>query len=210
MISPLVHKFLHSPDDQAHKQDLLKAVADVQVDLVAFEKEKIGGAIRTDFVLSAEIIVITLGTVAKSPFITQIAVLVSISLIMTVGVYGLVGGIVKLDDVGLALSKIIGSSSWQKLLRSCGSMLLWLSPALLKTLSILGTIAMFAVGGGIIVHGFDWIAEPFHHVAESAAAFTHAGKPIEFLVTTLLNTLAGLVCGTGALIIVTAVRRPFH
>lgn len=208
-VEKLAHKLLHGPDEHTHHQELLEAVADVHVDLVAFEKEKIAGAIRTDFVLSAEIIVITLGIVAQSSFFTQLAVLVAISLIMTVGVYGLVGGIVKLDDVGLALSKTVGSSSWKKFLRGCGSWLLWLSPTLLKTLSVLGTLAMFAVGGGIIVHGFHWLAEPMHHFAASAARFTHAGKPVEFLVTTLLHTLTGLVCGVATLTVVEAGRRLF-
>lgn len=208
-VEKLSHKWLHRHEDQAHQQQLLEAVADAEVDMVAFEKEKIRGAVRTDFVLSAEIIVITLGSVVERSFLVQVTVLIAISLIMTVGVYGLVGGIVKLDDVGLALSQAVGQSFWKKTLRSCGRFLLWLSPVLLKILSVLGTLAMFAVGGGIIVHGFHSIAELLLHYAELAAKFTHLGTPVEFLVSTLLNTLVGVICGIAALTLIEIGRRLF-
>ncbi len=142
-------------------------MVDEKVDLVLLEKERIQGAIRTDFVLSAEIIVITLGAVAKSPLMTQIGVLVAISIIMTVGVYGLVGGIVKMDDLGLYLSKSQGNGALQGVKRSTGRGLLGLAPFLLRSLSIIGTVAMFTVGGGIIVHGFHSLEEGIHHLTAS-------------------------------------------
>ena len=101
----LAHKLLHARgDDAAEHQALTRALADPQIDLVAFERDKIKGAVRTDFILSAEIIAITLGAVAGAAFGTQVAVLAGIALVMTIGVYGIVAGIVKLDDLGLWLS----------------------------------------------------------------------------------------------------------
>ncbi len=149
----IAHRFLHRTDDtaaqdQAHEAALMAALADPAVDLVALEKTKIRGAIRTDFVLSGEIIVITLGTVQQAVWSTQLAVLAGIAVLMTVGVYGLVAGIVKLDDLGLYLSQR-GSAVQQSL----GRGLLRAAPLLMKTLSVVGTAAMFLVGGGILAHG---------------------------------------------------------
>lgn len=149
----IAHRFLHRTDDtaaqdQAHEAALMAALADPAVDLVALEKTKIRGAIRTDFVLSGEIIVITLGTVQQAVWSTQLAVLAGIAVLMTVGVYGLVAGIVKLDDLGLYLSQR-GSAAQQSL----GRGLLRAAPLLMKTLSVVGTAAMFLVGGGILAHG---------------------------------------------------------
>ena len=142
----------------------MQARSDPAVDLVAVEKEKIKGAVRTDFILSAEIIVITLGTVADAPFATQVAVLVGIALLMTVGVYGLVAGIVKLDDAGLYLSRREGDAAVARIQRRVGASILEAAPLLMKGLSIAGTAAMFLVGGGILVHGIpglhDWIEGP--------------------------------------------------
>ena len=144
----LAHRFLHpKEEDAAHHRELVTAIADPTVDLVAFEKNKIKGAIRTDFILSAEIIAITLGTVAQSSFATQVGVLSGISLLMTVGVYGLVAGIVKLDDAGLHFSRGAGAT------RALGFAILAVAPWLMKVLSVAGTAAMFLVGGGIPVHG---------------------------------------------------------
>ena len=151
----LAHKFLHRrEDDQAKHAELVQALSDPAVDLVAFEKDKIRGAVRTDFILSAEIIVITLGTVAVSPFTTQLAVLVGVAVLMTVGVYGLVAGIVKLDDAGLYLSRQSGAFA-----RGLGAAIVRAAPWLMKFLSVAGTAAMFLVGGGIIVHGIPGLSE---------------------------------------------------
>src|SRR6185503_1483925 len=154
----LAHRLLHGKaEEDAHHKDLVQALSDPAVDLVAFEKEKIKGAIRTDFILSAEIVVITLGTVAEAAFMTQVVVLSGIAILMTIGVYGLVAGIVKLDDAGLYLSKRAGAA------RAFGDFILALAPWLMKGLSVAGTAAMFLVGGGILVHGIP----PLHRLLES-------------------------------------------
>ncbi len=166
----LAHKFLHSrAEDQAHHAELVNALADPAVDLVAFEKEKIRGAVRTDFVLSAEIIVITLGTVALSPFATQVAVLAGIAALMTVGVYGLVAGIVKLDDAGLYLNRQSSAIA-----RSFGAGIVKAAPWLMKFLSVAGTAAMFLVGGGIIVHGIPALGAAAHGWAGALSFFADA------------------------------------
>jgi hypothetical protein len=207
-VEKVAHKLLHSPkEDATHHQELVQAVVDTKIDLVAFEKEKIRGAVRTDFVLSAEIIVITLGAVAASTFTVQLAVLIAISMIMTVGVYGLVGGIVKLDDAGLALLKANGESAWKRFLRGFGGTLVRFAPVLLRLLGILGTAAMFTVGGGIIVHGIHALEEPIHHFAESAGEITHLGATAEVIVTMLLNAAVGVACGACALAIVMGIKR---
>lgn len=145
------HRLLHSPAEARKEHEaLVKAVADPKVDLVAFEKEKIAGAIRTDFILSAEIIVIALGAAAGASFVVRAGVLSAVALLVTVVVYGFVAGIVKLDDVGLTLSRKKGSAA-------LGRFLLRAAPVLMKGLSVLGTAAMFLVGGGILAH-----ALPFH------------------------------------------------
>ncbi|HEY0954423.1 MAG TPA: DUF808 domain-containing protein [Roseateles sp.] len=193
----LAHKFLHSKaEDEAHHQELAQAVADPQVDMVQFEKDKIKGAIRTDFILSAEIIVISLGTVADKPFTSQLAVLVAISLAMTVGVYGLVAGIVKLDDAGLWLSRRASAAS-----RAFGRGLLAMAPWLMKTLSVVGTAAMFLVGGGILVHGIPAL----HHVVEHWVAGQSWG--VAALIENGSNGLAGIVAGAIVLGVVMAVQK---
>jgi uncharacterized protein len=201
----ILHKFLHAKEEADHHDELVKALVDQNVDLVALEKERIKGAIRTDFILSAEIIVITLGAVAHSNYITQISVLIAISIIMTVGVYGLVAGIVKLDDWGLKLSRSKGIGQATK--RWFGGLLLAIAPRLLNVLSVLGTIAMFAVGGGIVVHGIPQLQEVVHHWSEQAGELTHLGSVAEHLFGMLLNTATGLACGAVALAIVEGARR---
>ncbi len=192
----LAHKFLHSKTevDQHHKE-LIQAVADQNIDLVAFEKNKIKGAIRTDFVLSAEIIVISLGAVATAAFATQAAVVVSIAVLMTVGVYGLVALIVKLDDIGEHL--ITKNSTIAKL---TGKALLLSAPKLMKLLSVLGTAAMFLVGGEIVTHGIG----PVHHALEHWAAL--AGS-FDWLASTLLKMLAGILVGALVLLVWTPVSK---
>ena len=182
-VEKLAHKWLHKPqEDEQHHAELVGAVNDESVDMVAFEKDKIKGAIRTDFILSAEIIVISLGTVATQPFAQQFAVLAAISLIMTVGVYGLVGGIVKLDDLGLRLAR----EGAGKASAAIGRGILAFAPRLMKFLSVAGTAAMFLVGGGILVHGVPAL----HHLAEAAHAI-----PPGWLWQNLFNALAGVLAG---------------
>jgi predicted DNA repair protein MutK len=155
-VEKLAHKFLHRGGKDPHRAHA-EAAADTAVDLVAYERDKIRGAIRTDFILSAEIVVITLGTVADAAFGTRVAVLSGIALLMTVGVYGLVAGIVKLDDAGLHLRGKANPAA-----QALGAALLWLAPWLMKALSVAGTAAMFLVGGGILVHGLPAL----HHLVE--------------------------------------------
>ena len=193
-VEKLAHKFLHKKEEDQHHAELVDAVSDESVDMVAFEKDKIKGAIRTDFILSAEIIVISLGTVATQPFSKQFAVLVAISLIMTVGVYGLVGGIVKLDDLGLRMIR----EGAGKLSTAIGRGILAFAPRLMKFLSIAGTAAMFLVGGGILVHGIPAL----HHLAEAASTI-----PPAWLWQNLFNAVAGIIAGALVLGAVTAISR---
>ena len=191
----LAHKLAPGADkDAKHEEELKKAAADPAVDLVAFEKDKIKGAVRTDFILSAEIVAITLGTVAASTFATRVAVLVGISVVMTIGVYGLVAAIVKLDDLGLSLSRRGGAASL-----TAGRAILRAAPYMMKGLSVAGTAAMFLVGGGILVHGIP----PLHHWVESvvhaAAAQPGWGVVAGALSEPLLNGAAGLIAGAIAL-----------
>ena len=192
----LAHKYLHSAEEQAaEKAQLVQAAGNPAVDLVAVEKDKIKGAVRTDFILSAEIIAITLGTVQAEAFGTQFTVLAGIALIMTVGVYGLVAGIVKLDDAGLWLTQQAGAAR-----QSLGRGILWLAPWLMKGLSIAGTAAMFLVGGGILTHGVPAL----HHGIEAIAAKTGA---LQWLVPTLLDAVVGIVAGALVLAGVTLVKK---
>ncbi len=190
----LAHKYLRSATEQAADRSArVAALSNPAVDLVALEKNKIKGAVRTDFILSAEIIVITLGTVQSSPFITQLTVLSGIAIIMTLGVYGLVAGIVKLDDLGLYLTQREGKGAIRQFEQSLGRGILWLAPWLMKGLSVAGTIAMFLVGGGILTHGIT----PLHHLIE---AFTSTlGGVLAAVVPLLINAAVGLA--TGALVL---------
>lgn len=201
-VEKLAHKFLHSEaEDAAEHESHLQANANPAVDLVAFEKDKIKGAVRTDFILSAEIIVIALGTVATAPFMQQVAVLVGIAILMTVGVYGLVGGIVKLDDLGLWLSQKSSSAA-----QGLGRGLLVAAPWLMKFLSVAGTAAMFLVGGGILVHGIA----PLHHAIEGAGAAVAQGALgglWQALATNGLNGVAGIVAGALVLGAVTLLQK---
>jgi predicted DNA repair protein MutK len=192
----LAHKLMHSRDeDGAHHAELTEALSNPSVDLVAFEKDKIKGAVRTDFILSAEIIAITLGTVSSSPFATQLVVLAGIAVIMTIGVYGVVAGIVKLDDLGLYLSRKPG---WRA---PVGEAILKAAPYLMKGLTIAGTAAMFLVGGGILTHGVPAL----HHAIEEMAH--RAGGLFGALVPTLLDALTGVVAGALTLVVVTLAQK---
>ncbi len=193
----LAHRFLHgAADAEAHHAELTKALADPQVDLVALERDKIKGAVRTDFILSAEIIAIALGIVAASPFLTQVLVLSGVAVAMTIGVYGLVAGIVKLDDLGLWLSRRPGSTA-----QAVGHAVLRAAPWLMKALSVAGTAAMFLVGGGILVHGVP----PLHHAIEHF--FQPMGAVLQAVGPTLADALLGVVAGALVLAGVTGVQR---
>jgi uncharacterized protein len=181
----VAHRFLHTPsEDEAQRKVLTSALADPSVDLVQLERDKIKGAIRTDFILSAEIIVIALGTVAGTSLPTQVGVLVGIALLMTVGVYGLVAGIVKLDDLGLWLSRRPAAAS-----QAAGRLIVRTAPWLMKALSVAGTAAMFLVGGSILVHGVPAL----NHAIEGAVG--GMGAMAQWLLPTLAEAAVGLMAG---------------
>lgn len=194
----LAHKFLHSAaeTEQAHA-DEIAALQDENVDLLAFEQDKIKGAIRTDFVLSAEIIAITLGVVAASSFGQQLAVLSGIALLMTVGVYGFVAGIVKLDDAGLHLLQQPSAFS-----QRIGRGILAFAPWLMKALSVVGTAAMFLVGGGILSHGWPWAHHVIQAATQSLASLGSAGPALAVVTPTLLDGLLGIAAGAVCLLLV--------
>jgi predicted DNA repair protein MutK len=200
----LAHKFLHSEaEDAAHEEELAQALA-ANADMREVEKEKIKGAVRTDFILSAEIIVIALGVVNEqgASFGAQVAALVAVAIAMTIGVYGVVAGIVKIDDLGLYLSRKSGAAA-----RAIGNLLLAAAPRLMKALSVIGTVAMFMVGGGIIGHAF----EPLHHLAEGAAHAV-AGVPaigglLAAVAPTLIDAVAGVIVGAMVLLGVSIFQR---
>jgi len=193
----LAHKFLHpKEEDEAHHQELVKAVADPRVDMVAWEKGKVKGAVRTDFILSAEIIVISLGTVAAASFGRQVAVLSTIAIVMTVGVYGLVAGIVKLDDAGLWLISRASAAA-----KALGRGILVFAPWLMKALSVFGTAAMFLVGGGILVHGIPGIE------GWLAALERGAGKTGGMALAMLADGVLGVAAGGAVLAAVTVIQK---
>ncbi|HQN64122.1 MAG TPA: DUF808 domain-containing protein [Methylophilus sp.] len=182
-VEKLAHKFLHKKEAETHDAEIKQAIEDPKADLAELEKEKIKGAIRTDFILSAEIIVIALGSAAASAasFAQQAAVVSLIALAMTVGVYGLVAGIVKMDDVGLWMMLRKGSSVFKQITRKIGQWLLAVVPYLMRLLSLLGTAAMFLVGGAILTHGVPAL----HHRVEQFGLWS-----------ILLNGLIGIIAGT--------------
>jgi predicted DNA repair protein MutK len=206
----LAHRFLHGDVDAGHHAKLTQALTDPKADMVTLERDKIQGAVRTDFVLSAEIIVITLGTVAAAPFLSKVAVLAGIAIVMTVGVYGLVAGIVKLDDVGLHFSKREGEGGLAALQRRLGQLLLAAAPWLMKALSVVGTAAMFLVGGGILTHGLPGAPDLIHALAHAAGGVPGVGGLLEVLVPLLVNALAGILAGAlvlGAVRVVTRLTK---
>lgn len=184
----LAHRFLHA-DDGAHARQI-DALSDPSVDMVAFERDKISGAVRTDFILSAEIIAITLGTVATASFAEQVVVLAGIAIIMTIGVYGVVAGIVKLDDAGLALSESANGAA-----QRIGRAILAVAPWLMKSLSVVGTAAMFMVGGGILTHGFKTVHEWIESSAEHTVALPYFGSVLAGLTPTVLDAAFGILAG---------------
>ena len=206
----LAHKFLHDKQaDAAQHQQKIAALADASVDMVAFEKDKIRGAVRTDFILSAEIIVIALGTVAAEPFIKQVSVLTILAIAMTLGVYGLVAGIVKLDDGGLYLLRRKGMKWWNKLVRRLGVVILNAAPLLMKLLSVVGTAAMFMVGGGILTHGIPLAYDIILGITQAAGSLAIVGGVLEFITPVVLDGLFGVIVGALVLLVVNAGLRVY-
>jgi uncharacterized protein len=194
----IFHKYLPSPNDIDIKDAQLEQVLEVQKkDIVSFEKDQIKGAIRTDFVLSAEIIVIALGTVANEVFSKQVTVVSIIAIMMTLGVYGLVAGIVKLDDLGLYLLLKKGSGVFTKISRVIGEKILAFAPFLMRTLSVVGTAAMFLVGGGILIHGFPFLHQCVEHISKTANGMSSA------IMIQFTNAIVGMIAGAIALLVST-------
>lgn len=199
-VEKLFHQFIHPKEKSDHAM-----TKDGYVNVETTEKEKIKGAVRTDFVLSAEIIVITLGTVATAALSKQVTVLIAIAFIMTIGVYGLVAGIVKLDDGGLYLTKSAGSSKWSALKRQFGFAILAFAPYMMKTLSVVGTAAMFLVGGQILTHG---IADVHHWITEFSVSFNNGF--LRAVVPLMLNGLFGIIAGALALFLIKIIKPLFQ
>ncbi len=195
-VEKLFHKHFHHEAVNHHEpEDLIGR--DESLTVETSEKEKIAGAVRTDFVLSAEIIVITLGTVATAAFTQQVIVLFGIAIIMTIGVYGLVAGIVKLDDAGLYFTKSKGNNFGAIFTRKLGFAILAFAPYMMKTLSVVGTIAMFLVGGAILTHGIPFV----HHWIEHTAVAMNIGF-LTGILPAVLNGLFGILAGAAALLLV--------
>ena len=234
-VHKIAHKFLHPAAAAAEKEKLRKHVADGSVDIRAAERDKIKGAIRTDFILSAEIIVIALGSVDPAASLAvRLGVLVAIAAIMAIGVYGLVAAIVKLDDLGLWLTGrpaldtaapdgagLRGAAAGPATAagvrahveersgaaRALGRAILWFAPVFMKVLSVVGTAAMFVVGGGILTHGVHWIAERIESAAHTVASVPGVGTVLEGAAKMLLDSLVGIAAGAAVLAIVTLVQR---
>ena len=206
----IMHKLSrHRAEDAETHRQLVDALADPAVDLIEFEKAKIKGAVRTDFILSAEIITITLGTVAASAFVTQVVVLIGIALIMTVGVYGLVAGIVKLDDAGLHLAARPADAAFGRMQRALGTQIVRSAPYLMKGLAIAGTAAMFLVGGGILTHGVPAASHAIKAFGESAIdiPIPAADALLGALVPMLLNAVAGVAAGAVVYAVLALIKR---
>ncbi|HEY6130973.1 MAG TPA: DUF808 family protein, partial [Halioglobus sp.] len=204
----VAHSFMETAaDEAAHNEELVRHLVDTSVDLVQFEQEKIKGAVRTDFILSAEIIVLTLGIVAEMDFVSQVLVLSAISLIMTVGVYGLVAGIVKLDDAGLYLMQQAGQGVWPAFKRWVGARLMEFAPLLMKILSVVGTVAMFMVGGGILAHGIHVLGDGINSLATHAEKIVTVGPVLASMTPTLAGIVIGMCAGAAVLAIVALWQR---
>ena len=192
----VIHRFWpHAIPDDEEQNARRQANADETVDLVAFEKEKIKGAVRTDFILSAEIIVIALGATATATLLQRSLVLSILAIGITVGIYGLVAGIVKIDDVGLHMMEKDG-----KFTQKVGKVLFAAAPKLMKFLSIACTLAMFLVGGGILVHGINFL----HHEVEDIA---HLTGIFESFTTALLNGVIGFIIGAAIVALLTVINK---
>ncbi len=204
----LAHRFLRGHgDDAAAERKLVEAFESASVDLVAFERGKIRGAVRTDFILSAEIIVIALGTVAAAPFATQVAVLAGVAVLMTVGVYGIVAGIVKLDDAGAWLARRPGTGHAGRAQRAAGLAIVAAAPKLMKGLSVAGTAAMFLVGGGILAHGIPAIGHAIEALAAHALAVPGIGAALRLAAALAGDAIVGVAAGALAVAAMTLTRR---
>ncbi|WP_114766416.1 DUF808 domain-containing protein [Vibrio rhodolitus] len=181
-------KFFHHHDAESHSAEEGESAQQSEADLADYEQRKIKGAIRTDFILSAEIIVIALGTVQGHPFITQVLVMSLIAILMTIGVYGLVAGIVKMDDLGFYLQR---KSQGKGVLGSIGDGLVATAPKLMKILTVVGTIAMFLVGGGIVVHSLPFV----HHGLESVLIMLPTVPYVSATYSVIGNGVVGLISG---------------
>ncbi|MCU0255505.1 MAG: DUF808 domain-containing protein [Vicinamibacterales bacterium] len=201
------HKLAHRGETETQKQELVQALEDPNVDLRTIEKDKIKGAIRTDFILSAEIIVIALGTVAAASFGARVAVLVGIALLMTVGVYGLVAAIVKLDDAGVHLLSRAGNGLAARTSQALGRGILWFAPWLMKALSVAGTAAMFLVGGGILVHGIPALEHWIHAITGQPVGVSPLQAVLSGVVPALAAAAVGIVAGAIAVAVVNLARR---
>ncbi|GAC1376997.1 MAG: DUF808 domain-containing protein [Aquirhabdus sp.] len=200
-VEKLVHKLLHLHEDSEQEQDaLVEAFLDKDVDMVAFEKDKIKGAIRTDFILSAEIIVIALGTAAGATLLQQAVVLSIVALVMTIGVYGIVAGIVKLDDAGFYLERKNSKAS-----QAFGKVLIAAAPKLMRFLSVAGTVAMFLVGGGILVHGLHGLG--IHSIPTWIEHAGHASGVFKGVAEACLNGVFGILAGAVIVAIVMSVQK---
>lgn len=180
-------RWLHPGEKEKEIAAVLAVLHNPHTDLLKFEQEKIKGAIRTDFVLSAEIIVIAMGTVAEAEYVTQVGTVILIAALMTIGVYGLVAAIVKFDDIGIHLVESAGDNRFKAWL---GQRIVDSAPILMKTLTVVGTAAMFLVGGGIIAHGIPAV----HHLTESWLALITTDW-LAMPASLLLNGAVGIVAG---------------
>lgn len=200
----ILHRLAHRHDerDDARRRALAASVTDPEVDPAVVERDRIAGAIRTDFILSAEIIVITLGVVAGQPLATQVGVLAAIAVAVTVGVYGLVAAIVKLDDLGAILAARSGRAA-----RGLGHGILATAPWLLRGLSIAGTAAMFLVGGGIIAHGIPVVHDAVHDVAAALADGGHGPSWALGPLSLAADGVVGLAVGLALVGLVAVWRR---
>lgn len=198
----VAHKFMHREKEQKQRAERTQALANPQVDVIELERRKIKGAIRTDFILSTEIVVIVLGTVQGASMAVQIAVVSGMALFITVGVYSLVAGIVKIDDAGLYLAKLPSVDIWGRACRKLGRGLLRLAPLLMKILSVAGTAAMFIVGGGILMHGLPGAHEFTHHLIEPLQGLPLVGSTTSALMPTVVSAVIGVLAGALLLLLV--------
>ncbi len=204
----LAHKYLHpAAEDAHHHEELTQALINPEVDMVAFEKDKVAGAIRTDFVLSAEIIAITLGVVQSQPFTQQVVVVGGIALVMTVGVYGIVAAIVKMDDVGLYLSRLKAQGLLMDLVRRFGLSLVSAAAPLMKLLAVVGTVAMFMVGGGIVTHGLPGTHDFNHHVQDLLSPVPTVGPMLSALAPSFIDVIGGVLVGAITVTLWTLVQK---
>lgn len=189
------HAYAHKEEKAAHNEALINALQDPNVDIENYEKDKVKGAIRTDFILSAEIIIIALGTVSTQPISTQISVVIFIAILMTVGVYGLVAGIVKIDDGGLLLIQDANQGLWPQVKRTIGYFMIGFAPKLMKFLAVAGTVAMWLVGGSLITHGVPFLHYAIESATNAVATFALIGGTLSVITPLVIDLVIGFVLG---------------